>query len=187
MPVTPFDPTRAVTFDLTSGQVHLQDKQPSWVVPSAAVAELCAAAGDEATRRFGRAMGEAMGSRVASRIGKDASVESFAGQLGGEFAIAGLGSMTVERWGKALVIVVDRGAASAQLMASVMEGALQVATQREARCIRVDQQGDRSRYLVASAAAAREVEGWLAEGKPWGEALVRLHAPSQPSDERGEA
>ena len=95
--------------------------------------------------------------------------------------------MTLERWGKALVIVVDRGAASAQLMASVIEGALQAATQRESRCIRVDQQGERARYLVASEAASREVEGWLAEGKPWGEALVRLHAPSQPADKRGEA
>lgn len=187
MPVTPFDPTRAVTFDLTSGQVHLQDKLSSWIVPSAALDPLCAAAGEEATRAFGRAVGEAMGRRLGERIGADASVEAFATQLGGELAVGGFGSLAVERWGKALVLAIDQTAAPPLLMASVLEGALKAATARDVRCIRVAEEAQRSRYLVASDAAIAQVQAWLAQGQSWGEALVKLHAPQQTDDKRGEA
>ena len=187
MPVTPFDPTRAVTFDLTSGQVHLHDKQTSWIVPSAALAQLCAAAGEEATRVFGRAVGEAMGRRLGDRLGKDASVEAFATQLAGELAIAGFGALQVERWGKALVFAIDQAETPSELTASVIEGALKAATSREVRCLRVAQEAQRSRFLVAGSAAIEQVQGWLAQGQSWGEALVKLHAPQPATDKRGEA
>lgn len=187
MPVTPFDPTRAVTFDLTSGQVHLHDKQSSWIVPSAATAQLCAAAGEEATRVFGRAVGETMGRRLGERIGNDASVEAFATQLAGELAIAGFGSLQVERWGKALVFAIDQTDTPALMTSSVIEGALKAATGRDVRCLRVAQEAGRSRFLVASDAAIEQVQAWLAQGQSWGEALVKLHAPQQAADKRGEA
>lgn len=187
MPVTPFDPTRAVTFDLTSGQVHLHDKQSSWIVPSPALAQLCAAAGEEATRVFGRSVGEAMGRRLGERIGKDASVEAFAAQLAGELAIAGFGSLQVERWGMALVFAIDQADTPPLLTASVIEGALKAATAREVRCVRVAQEGQRSRFLVANDTAIERVLAWLAQGQSWGEALVKLHAPRAAADKRGEA
>jgi len=196
MPYAPFDPTRAVTFDLSSGQVHLQDSPSTVIVPAAALADLCASAGEEATARFGRAIGEAMGKRIAGRLGgpqasraevETATIEGFVEHLGGEFALTGMGAVTLERWGKALVFVLDRGALPAGLVAALFEAALQVATGRSVRCIRIMEEQVRSRYLVTSVSAAGRVQGWLSEGASWGEALVKLHAAQQAPQPRGDA
>jgi len=146
MPFAPFDPTRAVTFDLSSGQVHLQDSLATVIVPASALADLCSAAGDEATARFGRAIGQAMGKRVAGRLGgpeasrtevETSTIEGFVEHLGGEFALTGMGALSLERWGRALVFVLDRATAPVLLVSTLFEAALESATGRSARCIRV--------------------------------------------------
>jgi hypothetical protein len=196
MPFAPFDPTRAVTFDLSSGQVHLQDSLATVIVPASALADLCSTAGDDATARFGRAIGEAMGKRVAGRLGgpeasraqvEASTIDGFVEHLSGEFALTGMGALSLERWGRALVFVLDRGAAPTMLVATLFEAALQAATGRSARCIRLMEEQSRARYLVTSALAAPRVQAWLSEGASWGEALVKLHAAQQAPQPRGDA
>ena len=196
MPFAPFDPTRAVTFDLSSGQVHLQDSQRTVIVPASALAELSSAAGDEAAARFGRAIGQAMGTRVASRLGgpdgsraqvQASTVEGFAEHLGGEFALAGMGTLSLERWGHALVLVLDRGSMPNTLVCAVIESALEAATGREVRCIPIMEENLRTRFAVTSASAAARAKAWLAEGVSWGEVLVKLHAPLPAPQPRGDA
>jgi hypothetical protein len=196
MPFAPFDPSRAVTFDLSSGQVHLQDSLATVIVPASALADLCSTAGEEATARFGRAIGQAMGKRVASRLGgpeasraevEASTIEGFVEHLGGELALSGLGALSLERWGRALVFVVDRGPTPALLVSTLFEAALEAATGRSARCVRLMDEQGRARYLVASASAAARVQAWLSEGASWGEVLVKLHAAQQAPQPRGDA
>jgi hypothetical protein len=181
MPYAPFDPKTAVTFDLTAGQVHLQDSEPALMVPSAALIDLCKAAGDLATGNLGRAVGQTMGKRVASRLGgaDGSSIQGFVEHLAGEMAVSGWGALSLERWGRAMVLVVDRGV-STSLTCAMLEAALDAATGRKACCVPVMQEGYRTRLLVTSASSAEKVAQWVAQGVSWGEVLVKLH-PAQKS------
>jgi hypothetical protein len=168
--------------------VHLQDSLRTAIVSVEALAQLCAAAGDDAAARFGRAMGEAMGSRVAKRVGADgATTEAFVEHLGGELAVCGLGVLAIERWGRALVFVVQGGGVPASVTGALLEGALQKATGRAAASVRLMQEPDRERYLLTSEQAARQAVQWLAEGASWGEVLVKLHGAQQAPGARGDA
>src|SRR5262249_55758598 len=108
-----FDPSKAVTFDLSHGLVHLEGAPSRLLVPAEALGALAAAAGAEATRAFGRTLGEALGRRAGGRLAeggglRGASADAVIEHLGGELALAGLGSLSLERWGRALVLVVDQ-------------------------------------------------------------------------------
>jgi len=184
MPDLRFDPSKAVTFDLTQGLVHLEGAPPRVLVPAAALLALAAAAGAEATAAFARTIGEAMGRRVAGRLEEGgvgaAPVEVVVEHLGGELALAGLGSLALERWGRAAVLVVDQsplGAGGNAVLEGVLAGAIAAAAGRPALALLLGREGSRARFLLGSDAGVTRVRAWLAGGVPWGEALVRLHAP----------
>jgi hypothetical protein len=116
-------------------------------------------------------------------------VESVLEHLGGELALAGLGSLGLERWGRALVLVVDQsplGANGDPLLESVLAAAVEAAAGRSARAVLLGRDGVRARFLVTGDAGVAKVKAWLAEGSTWGDALVRLHAPAR-ANEGGEA
>ncbi len=187
----PFDPSGAVVFDLPAGRVSLAHTPESVLAPAHGLAELCAAAGEDATRAFGRAMGTAMGQRVADRVPaeamKELTLEGFTAQLRGEFALAGLGIVTLERWGDALLFLVEDAVVPSGLVAGVIEAALQSCTKREIHCVRLMTSTPRSRFLVTNAATVKRVRDWLGEEMPWAEIMVRLHVPSADDPARGEA
>lgn len=183
----PFDASKAVTFDLARGQIQKED-EPRVLVSASALLALCQAAGADATTIFARAAGDSIGDAIArrfDRVGtevKGASVDAVLEQLGGELAIAGLGSLSIERWGRALVLVVDRGIGGTEadkLLAPLLASAVSRATKVEARCVRLARDGDRARFLITGPKGAEKVREWLLGGVSWGEALVRLH-PAAP-------
>jgi hypothetical protein len=195
MPDARFDPRTAVTFDLVHGLVAVGDATAHVVVPAGALGVLCGAAGAEATVAFGRALGEAIGTRVASRLrtreaARAAAVEEVLEALGAEVAVTGLGSLSIERWGQALVLVVDHAPAlgphADELAAALLEAALRALTGRDARVGLLGREGGRARFLVASAAAIARVRAALAAGRGWGEALVALHGGPDDRAEREE-
>lgn len=190
-----FDPSKSVTFDLAHGLVHLEGAPSRLLVPAEALGALARAAGPEAAGAFGGAIGEAMGRRVAARLGEggvaSASVELVVEHLGGELALAGLGSLGIERWGRALVLVVDQsplGEGGDRVLEAALGSAVQAAAGRSARVALLARDGVRARFLIGGDAAIEKAKRWLDEGVAWGEALVRLHAPSAVADsgERGE-
>lgn len=186
----PFDPTKAVTFDLAHGHVHLEDAPERVLVPAKALAQLCAAAGADATRALGRSIGEPMGRRLARRLGETAgaTIDAVVDHLGGELSLAGLGSLGAERWGRALVLVVDESPLEASgdaLLAAVLEAALAASTGREATCVVLARDAGRVRLLVVGAGGAEKVRSWLGSGTSWGDVLVRLHESA--AEPRGEA
>src|SRR5258705_7517598 len=140
----PFDASKAVTFDLSRGQIQKED-EPRLLVSAKALVALCQAAGPDATSTFGHAVGGAIGEAIARRFeraGADtrgASIESVVEHLGGELAVAGFGALSIERWGRALVLVVDRGPSGAEggkVPAPLLPSAVSKATQGEARSVR---------------------------------------------------
>jgi len=195
-----FDPTKAVTFDLEHGLVHLEGAPARIVVPAEGLMSLCASAGQEAAAAFGRNLGEAIGRRIARRLAsgdqpaevsvREASVEVMVDQLGGELSLTGLGSLGLERWGRALVLVVDHcplGRVGDSLLESILEGAVTVATGRPARVVGLGREEVRTRFLVTGAGAVDRVRAWIGAGTSWGEVIARLHGPTSASPRRGEA
>jgi hypothetical protein len=196
MPEPRFDPSKAVTFDLGNGLVHVEGTPSLLLVPGNALAELCAAAGPEAVAAFGRAIGEPMGRRLAGRFStpegegsvREASLETVVDHLGGEIAIAGIGSLEFERWGHALVLVIDHsplGAGGDELIEAVLAAAMEAATGRRVRTLALARDATRVRFLVAGNAAVEKARAWLADGMSWGEALAKLHSKSPAA--RGDA
>jgi len=182
-----FNPAQALKFDFGRGQVTLQGQGPCMVVPRQALLELLTAAGDEAARNFGHQLGAEVGHRIVERLGSSihqVSVEVFVDQLGGELALLGLGALSVERWNRALVLVMQGasgGAAFTALLRAVVSGALQRALSRDAAVLELMQSESELRLLVVSKFAAPQVQKWLGDQVPWGEVIARLH------EQRGEA
>ncbi len=203
MAVVRYSPDHDVTFDLAHGLVHLEGAEARVLVPAGALSELCLAAGEEAVAKFGQAMGRAMGLRVAGRLagfagppdGGDeagasehaAGVGTMVDQLGAELSLAGLGSLGLERWGLALVVVVDHcplAASGDRLLAALVGEAVGSATGRAVTAVFLARDGVRGRFLLTSSAVGERVAEWLRSGVSWGEALTRLHAaPATSSSE----
>ncbi|MBV9948468.1 MAG: hypothetical protein JOZ69_16575 [Myxococcales bacterium] len=173
-----FDPTHAVRFDLPSGSVRTRgDDDRVVLLPTAALDELVRVAPVQAVEAFGRAMGTAIGRRAAARVGdvQAASVEAFVAQLSGEAAVAGIGSLHVERWGRALVVVVQGSPLAGSLLVSLVAAALEAASGRPARGALLSRDDAAARIFVGSEASVGRVREWIASGARWSEALVRLH------------
>jgi hypothetical protein len=183
----PFDPTKAVTFDLAHGLVHLEDAPSRVLVPAEALAALAEAAGPDQARSFARTLGEPLGRRVARRLSdgggpRAASIDAVMEHLAGELALAGLGVLSLERWGRALVLVVDQcplGKKGEALLAGVLEGAVGAAGGVDLHCVPLMSDGPRTRVLLSAAAAADRVRGWIKEGVSFGDVLVRLHGSTE--------
>lgn len=181
--------SHAVTFDLEHGQVRLagDDSGRAVLVPVAALIALVEAAGVEASRELGRAIGRQLGARLAARSPLRAlSLEAAMTEIASELAAVGLGALFLERWGRALVVVVDgapRGEAGTSpaivdaLIGATLEALLSFVTTRTVACLPIARDGERLRILVASPARAEQATRWLQDGVSWGELISRLHTP----------
>jgi hypothetical protein len=196
----PAGPTHAVTFDLSRGEVHLdlpsgEDHAGSLVVPGDALAALAQAAGVTAAAEFGRALGQRLGARVSAKLDaqvREASLDAVASALAGELAMTGLGTLVVERWGRALVLVLEggslgQGTGADVLRAAALAGVLARATGREVHTTSLARDGQRLRVLVASAATVGRARAMLDEGVSWGDVIARLHGAARAASEEASA
>src|SRR6187431_3768829 len=119
-----FDPTRAVIFDLARGQLRDDEGAARLNLPASLVLRLCEAAGAGGAGDFARGLGAELGRRVSDRLGAGSgSVEAWAEHLGGQLALLGLGSLRLERWGRALVLrVTGVPGEFVPLLGGVLEG-----------------------------------------------------------------
>lgn len=179
MGASTFDPARAVQFDLPRGAVSARgEAERLLLVPSSALDDLVLTAPREAVESIGRAIGASIGKRAAARIGdgEGASVEEFVTQLAGEAAISGAGALSIERWGRALVVVVEESPLADALLVPMIAAAIEAASGRKAACIALGRDDRAARVLVAGERAAARVREWIESGVAWGEALARLHS-----------
>jgi hypothetical protein len=195
---SPFDPARAVTFDLGRGQVELADGEPQVMIPADALAAVLS--GESTSRALGQAIGVGAIGRVAARLASEAggrrakdgvrgaSLESVVELLGGELAVVGLGNLRVERWGKALLFVLDPHTLDArcdELVCGVFDGALASVTDKDVNTLVVDREGSQLRVLCANARAAARARELVLEGAFFTEIVSMLHDASPRSSRRG--
>jgi hypothetical protein len=172
-----FDSAQAVRFDLARGSVRASSGDDRLLlVPVAALVEMTRGASADAVATLARAIGAGIGRRAASRMGdaKASTLEEFITQLAGEAALAGVGVWSLERWGRALVVVVDEGVPSS-MTASIVGSAVQAASGRAVGSVLLSSDDRTSRVLVSSDRAVERVRQWIASGVSWGEAITKLH------------
>jgi hypothetical protein len=175
-----FDPTGAVRFDLKAGSASDSQGARLVLVPSEALESL----GSEALAALGLAIGRACGARVASRLGGDGGVRSTSlevavAHLAGELAVAGIGAVHVERWGRAmLAIVANPGVADDAFVCAVLSGALSAASGRDVTAAALGREHAETRYFLGSAATAERVSELVASGKGYAEVVAILQGGS---------
>ncbi len=187
-----FDAARSVRFDLARGHVELSDGEPQVLIPLSALSTLLAGACDG--RALGRAVGVGAMGRVAMRLlpkgsaGYDAreavrraSLETVVDVLGGELAILGLGSLRIERWGDALLFVLDPhelDERSDDFVCGIFEGALSSTSDRDVSALVIDRSGTSLRVLAANPRAVAHAARLLKVGSFFTEIVSMLHDSS---------
>jgi hypothetical protein len=172
-----FDSTHAVRFDLAEGAVRTGGHDDRVVLADApALAALLESAPAAAGEDFARSCGGAVGRRAAARMGsiEGATIDAFLLQLAGEAALAGLGALSLERWGRAMVVVVQGSPLPAALVAPFVAAAFQAAAGRAVWCTLLLRDAGGARVLVSSERAVAKARDWIASGVAWSEVLGRL-------------
>jgi hypothetical protein len=178
-----FDPAQALKIDLSRGRLSLLGSSGRILVPTDTLVDLLAASSSQAITAFGAGIGTEIGRRIADRLGsaiERASVELYLEHLGGELALTGIGCLSIERWGKALVLCVEGLRDSEALESAVLaiiEAALQRSLSRDVVVLLLSKGDGSVRYLVVGRHAAASVEQWLDSGLSCGEVLFKLHQP----------
>lgn len=176
-----FDPNGAVRFDLNRGAASDARGARLLVIPAAAV-EAVERAHGPAVAALGAEVGKACGTKVAARLGGDggvrnAQLEVVVSHLAGELAVAGVGAVHVERWGRAMVIVVvNTSLPSDAFLAGVLGGALGAASGREVAAAPLGKDGNAMRFLIGTQATADRVRGLVAQGKGFAEIVTALQS-----------
>lgn len=174
-----FDPTGSVRFDLPRGAT--MDPRGSRLVlfPADAVNAL-ADAHPTALRALGASVGHAAGERVVARLGGASAVlgstlEAVVNELAGELAVAGVGVVHLERWGRALVCVIaNPSVVAAPFLEGVIEGAIASASGKAVAAAWVGSSGHMERVFVGSASTAPRVRELVAQGKSHVEIVAAL-------------
>jgi len=171
-----FDANGAVRFDLRNGSASDARGARLLVVPAAAIEALDAASRE----KLGSEIGKACGARVAARLGGDggvrnAQLEVVVSHLAGELAIAGVGAVHLERWGRAMVaIVTNPGAGDEGFLAGAVGAAIGSASGRDLAAASLGKQGNTVRFFLGSRATCDKVKGAVAQGKGHAEILAGL-------------
>jgi hypothetical protein len=175
-----FDPSNAVRFDLKSGAASDGKGQRLVLVPSASVESL----DTDAQAKLGSDLGRACGARAATRLGGDAGVraaplEQVVTHLAGELAVAGIGAVHVERWGRAMVFVVTNpSVASDSFLAAALAGALGAVSGRDVAAAPLGRDRGAARYFLGSPATADKVRKLVAQGRSYAEVVAALQGGS---------
>jgi len=181
------DTAEKVRFDLASGTVRATGGERLVLMPCSALEELGKSAGVDVACALGHAMGAAFGKAVADRLGSSdavqaSSLETVVTELGSELAVAGWGAVGLERWGRAMVMVVDHSPFTEQrFVAAILQGALGAATGKDVQCWPLgggasSGSTESVRVLVSGERGIGRAREWLAQGVSWGDVLVRLQA-----------
>lgn len=161
-----FDPGGYFEFDLAGGAVRTRDGERVLVLSDSVVAPLVAAAvgnGDlTSVRKLGRQLGES--ARAALGDATKRPAEDVLGCAASLLAMFGWGRLQVDRWGDALVAVLD---AVPDLdrehlgVAALLGGLFSSLAAREVACVPVSSDGI---FLIVDPSVAQQVWKWSRAG-----------------------
>lgn len=179
MPGPAFDPTGAVRFDMKRGAASDARGERLVLLPASAL-EALERSTPGAVAYLGLEMGRACGQRVAASLGGESGVrgstlEAVITHLAGELALAGIGSVHLERWGKAMVLVVEHpGVSSDGFVGAALSGALGTATGRDISVAPLGRDGTTARYFVGTPQTVTKARSLMAQGQSWPDVLGLL-------------
>jgi hypothetical protein len=172
MSQTSFDAASFVQFDLENGLVSTLEKKPVALVPLEVLSTL--EPGEElheAASSFGRLHGKQL---QVNLQGADQSpgVQELAEHLAGTAAVLGLGRLSVEIFGDALILRIgstsEDSATSSRgyqaLLCGFFSGYLNSLSSREFQVIPLDVVDSDQRYLASNPNAAKKVIRWMSSG-----------------------
>lgn len=166
----------SLRLDLPKGSAEVRG-EPVVVLPAQALETLLRAAPSASRVDMGRDVGILMGQRMANRLGgasgvRSASTEDVVNAFAGEIALAGLGEVALERWGRAMVIALSGGPLSNQteLLGGLVGGAIGAATGTQASAVSIGH----GKYFVGSARACEKLRDLLTSGTTFGDAVARM-------------
>ncbi len=174
-----FDPNGALRFDLHRGAASDARGARLVVLPAAAI-EALERTQAGAVAALGAELGRARGAEIAARLGGDggvrnAQLEVVVSHLAGELAVAGVGAIHLERWGRAMVCVVTNASVPSDVfLGSVIGNAIGAASGREVVAAAIGRDGDAARFFVGTAKTAERVRGLVAQGKPYAEIVASI-------------
>lgn len=187
-----FNPSKAVVFDLARGGVHVSvdgaARRSSGEQGAAHVllpTELFATLIDHyaGARVLGHTIGGDVVKRALARGGQESgsmrslTLAEVVDLVGGELALLGLGSLRVERWGDAMLFVLDPCALDARADAFVeglVEGIVEVGGAREVHAVVIDRSDGTVRVLIGSATATDRAKEMAQVGTPFTEIVTEL-------------
>jgi hypothetical protein len=171
-----FDASGAVRFDVKAGAASDARGARLVLVPTAAL-EALERTTPGALAHVGAEVGRACGARVAARLGGESGVrgstlEAVVSHLAGELAIAGVGAVHLERWGRAMVIVVaNPGVNSDGFVCATLAGAIHASAGREVAIAPLGREGTTARYFVGTPATVTKAKSLVSQGKSWSDIL----------------
>jgi len=171
-----FDPGGYFAFDLARGAVHTRHGERVLVLASDVLGPLVSTAvrqGDlTAVRMLGKRIGEDAQRSLGGEV-KSATPESVITHASGMLSLLGWGTLQLERWGHALVLVLE-GAPSLDGerlgLAALLGGLLTSLAGRDVACVPVDG----TRFVIVHPSIAEAVWSWSKDGKDLGSVVQRL-------------
>jgi len=104
-----------------------------------------------------------------------ASLDDVVSHLAGELALAGVCSLEVERWGRAMLAVVKNEAVAADaFLCALLASAISEAAGRSVFATFIGRDALLSRFFIGSHKAAQRVRGLVAEGRSYGDIVAML-------------
>jgi hypothetical protein len=179
MPEPLFDPGAFFQFDLANGAVRARDGARVLVLSQSVLAPLIATAVQNGDLTAVRALGNQLGESVAGSLGQgamDRSPETVLGHAANLIALYGWGRLHLERWGSALVLVVDELPPLDDdnlAVAALLGGMFSTLSDQEVACVPI---GETNAYLMVDPQIAEYVWSWSKDGESLGQIISRLQS-----------
>lgn len=179
MPEPLFDPGAFFQFDLASGTARARGGARVLVLSQSVLAPLIATAVQNGDLTAVRALGNQLGELVGTSLGDgamDRPAETVLGHAANLIALYGWGRLHLERWGDAMILVVDELPpldADNLAVAALLGGMFSTLSEQEVACVPI---GETNSYLMVDPQIAEYVWSWSKEGEPLGQIISRLEA-----------
>lgn len=171
-----FDPGGYFAFDLARGAVHTRHGERVLVLASDVLGPLVSTAVRQGDLTAVRMLGKRIGEDAARSLGGDvkaAAPEAVVTHASGMLSLLGWGTLVLERWGHALVLVLE-GAPNLDAerlgLAALLGGVLTTLGGRDVACVPVNG----TRFVIVHPSIAEAVWGWSKEGKDLSSVIARL-------------
>ncbi len=173
-------------FHLAEGRITTRERAAQLVLPVSALLQLQSELNVDQLVNFGAALGEEVAGRLLQDLPSPRTTTAaiVADHLGAQLSVMGLGSLSVEFWGEAMVFVLVgcpllTSSGSKQPGEFIVSGLLQAVLLRTfskaARVLPLQRQHQTTRWLVCNETVAGRLTTWVNSGLGAADVLARLN------------